>query len=43
MNPMDTEQIMDSIRERIPDTENGWNLVRFEDIPVSDCDGARSI
>ena len=40
MNPMDTEQIMDSIRERIPDTENGWDIVRFEDIPVSDCDGA---
>ena len=35
MNEINVEKIMDEIRAQIPQQEEGWEELRFEDIPVT--------
>lgn len=42
MNGIDTEVIMENIRAQLPEEEESWAAVRFEDIPVDAAAAAES-
>ena len=41
VNGIDVEKIMDEIRSQIPETEEKWAELRFEDVPVDPAAGGR--